>query len=67
MPLTLSFNLQSLRFWDLRSLYKYLLKLRHSKTLRRKQRQFITSKLYDIEQEISGRMDLLSLILQMDC
>ena len=67
MPFTLSFNLQSLRFWELRSLYEYLLKLRHSKILHRKQRQIITSKLYDIEREISGRMDLLSLIFQMNC
>lgn len=67
MPLTLSFNLQSLSFWELRSLYEYLLKLRHSKILHRKQRQIITSKLYDTEREISGRMDLLSLIFQMDC
>ncbi|MCY7297378.1 hypothetical protein, partial [Alteromonas sp. a30] len=67
MPLTLSFNLQSLSFWELRSLYEICLKLRHSKTFRRRQRQIITSKLYDIELEISGRMDLLSLIFQMDC
>ncbi|MCY7297294.1 hypothetical protein, partial [Alteromonas sp. a30] len=58
MPLTLSFNLQSLRFWELRSLYEMCLKRLFVCNRISGDHAVIVALLRKIEREIHSRLEL---------